>query len=83
MLYNKGVIYQQQEKLKPAINNYTQAIAINPHYASAYENRGFAYRQKGNKNKAIENLKKAMSLYQEQGKTKKYQKMQEILNQLR
>jgi tetratricopeptide (TPR) repeat protein len=40
----------------------SQAIRLNPNYADAYSNRGFAYNQKGQKNQAIADLEKAVSL---------------------
>ena len=35
-----------------AIADYTQAIRIDPKYTEAYNNRGIAYRKKGNDAKA-------------------------------
>jgi len=44
------------------ISNYTEVIRLNPNYASAYCLRGHVYRQLGQKNQAIQNFEKALSL---------------------
>jgi lipoprotein NlpI len=45
-----------------AIKDYDQAIALNPHYANAFNNRGNAYRCKGAYGHAIDDYNKAIGL---------------------
>ena len=40
------------KQYKEAIADYTEAIKLNPEYAQAYNNRGFAYRELGKKEEA-------------------------------
>lgn len=41
--FNHGLAYTDQGDYKSAIEEYTQAIQINPHYVDAYYYRGLAY----------------------------------------
>jgi tetratricopeptide (TPR) repeat protein len=56
-----------------AIAAYTQAIELSPRYAALYYNRGLAYWGAGNRQTALENLRKAAQLYKEQRKHTDYQ----------
>jgi len=40
--YNKGNIFYQQREFNDAINNYKEALNINPNYAEAWYNKGNA-----------------------------------------
>lgn len=46
-----------------AIWNFSEAIELDPLYATAYGNRGIAYSKLGNYEKAIEDYNKAIELY--------------------
>ncbi|MTJ08223.1 tetratricopeptide repeat protein, partial [Anabaena sp. UHCC 0204] len=59
-----------------AIDDFTQAITINPQYAKAYNNRGLAKSDLGDKIGAIKDLETAKQLYQQQGNTQNAQKSQ-------
>jgi tetratricopeptide (TPR) repeat protein len=74
-----------------AIEDYDQAITLNPQYARAFYNRGATYRKLGKKEKAIEDFKKAQELdpgivieeaEKTQASNKKAQDFQEILETL-
>jgi tetratricopeptide (TPR) repeat protein len=58
--FNRGVDYQDQDQLDLAIEEYTEAIAINPDFADAYLNRGVAYFEKGDFDQAIADYSKAI-----------------------
>ena len=45
-----------------AIEDFNRAIALNPNYADAYNNRGFVYIEKGNMTKAATDFQKACDL---------------------
>ena len=48
--------------LDQAIADYTQAIALDPKYAVAYNNRGIAYCDKGDLDQAIADYTQAIAL---------------------
>jgi tetratricopeptide (TPR) repeat protein len=62
-----------------AIQNYNGALDINPSFALAYRNRGSAYLQLGDKQKAIEDLCRAAELFDQQGNIDNYEEVQRIL----
>ena len=45
-----------------AIEDYDEAVALNPDYAEAYNNRGVAYEKKGDLDLAIQDYDKAIAL---------------------
>ena len=60
--YDRGVNYQEQGQLDLAIEEYTQAIALDPQLAEAYYNRGIAYGNKGDLDRAIADYGQAIAL---------------------
>ncbi|MHC5862077.1 tetratricopeptide repeat protein, partial [Nostoc sp.] len=66
-----------------AIEDYNQAIRINPNFAEAYYNRGIARASSGDDRLAIEDLQKAANLFQEQGSIAKYQAVIKKIKQIR
>ncbi|MBG1259638.1 tetratricopeptide repeat protein [Nostoc sp. BAE] len=56
-----------------AIEDFNQAIKINPNLAEAYYNRGSVRFNLGDKQGAIADLQKAADLFQQEGKTQDYQ----------
>lgn len=62
-LYNMlGLVCAQNNKINDAIQNYKEAIRINPKYIDAYNNLALTYYNLGEVNKAIENLQKALKI---------------------
>ncbi|MCY7324352.1 MAG: tetratricopeptide repeat protein [Phormidesmis sp. CAN_BIN36] len=53
-----------------AIENYNQAIELNPALAHPYYSRGLDYSAQGKKATALKDFQKAADLYQKQGNTK-------------
>ena len=47
-LFEQGYNAHSKGDVKQAIRDYTQAIALNPSYAEAYNNRGAIYRELNN-----------------------------------
>ncbi len=60
--YNRSVAYADQGQSDRAIEDYTQAIQINPDYSTAFTNRGNAYAAKGQYDRAIEDYDEAIRL---------------------
>ena len=57
--------WEERERLRPlykAIEDYTQAIRINPNDADAYFYRGYYYAELGNHNQAIEDYSQAIRI---------------------
>lgn len=62
-LYNMmGLVDAQNNKINMAIQNYKEAVRINPKYIDAYNNLALAYYNIGKVNEAIENLQKALEI---------------------
>jgi len=61
LYYNRGVLQDDRER---QIQDYTQAIRIDPNYASAYYNRGLAYRKQNRIDDAITDYTTALRIEQ-------------------
>src|SRR3989344_836245 len=59
--FEKGYKYDINKDYDNAIEAYTKAIALDPHY-SDYNNRGVAYYNKGQYDRVIEDYNKAISI---------------------
>jgi|SRR6266446_6952130 tetratricopeptide (TPR) repeat protein len=59
---NRGVAYKSKGEFDRALEDYNQAILLNPSFASAYNNRGVIYRLKGDYNRAIRDYDEAIWL---------------------
>ena len=63
-----------------ALTDFKKAIKINPNYAKVYNNRASVLIEKGNKQKAIQNLQKAAQIFKAQNNTTAYE---EVMNRLK
>jgi tetratricopeptide (TPR) repeat protein len=63
-----------------AIVDFNVVLRIDANYADAYKNRGLAHSRLGNKRSAIADLRKAASLYTEQGQIAAYK---QVLNKIK
>jgi uncharacterized protein YjbI with pentapeptide repeats len=64
--YAWGVAAAEKGNLKPAIDYFSQAIALKPDYAGAYLSRGVASYQSLDRKNALEDAKVAAKLFEEQ-----------------
>src|ERR1017187_5838324 len=59
---NRGVAYYERGEYDRAIQDFEQAIALNPKYALAFNNRCAAYHDKGEYDRAIQDCNQAIKL---------------------
>ena len=59
---NRAVVYKAQRRLDLALNDYNQALAIDPLYESAFYNRANLYREHGNYDLALADYTRAIAL---------------------
>lgn len=71
--HQQGLEKAKRGKYKEAIEDFTQAVCINPNYATAYKYRGLAYSRLGDDPAASADFQKAADLYLTLGNTKDYQ----------
>jgi lipoprotein NlpI len=60
--YNRGIAYFDKGDHDRAIQDYTQALRLNPNFAAAFNNRGNAYAAKDDYDRAIQNYDQALRL---------------------
>ncbi len=60
--YDYFIMAFEEENLEDKIRLYSKAIELNPDYSEAYNNRGVAYRKKGEYDRAILDFDKAIEL---------------------
>ncbi|HEX8492435.1 MAG TPA: protein kinase [Pyrinomonadaceae bacterium] len=60
--FNRGYECYAAKDYDGAIQNYDEAIELNPQYADAYNNRGAVYNDKGNYDQTIKDYNKAIEL---------------------
>ena len=64
----RGMALEKAGKLERALEDYNQAIALDPSYSEAYDNRGLLYQKKGRQDKAIEDFNRSILLDPSSGK---------------
>ena len=60
--YTRGMAASEKGEVELAIEDYTEAIALDPKFAEAYYQRGLAYRKKGEVELAIADYTQAIEL---------------------
>jgi tetratricopeptide (TPR) repeat protein len=75
--HQQGMEKAKRGKYKEAIEDFTQAVCINPNYATAYKYRGLAYSRLGDAPAASADFQNAADLYLKLGNTKDYQDVSE------
>ncbi len=61
-IYNKGNAHLNAGEFDRAIEDYDQAIKLDPNFARAFNNRGAMYERKGEFDRAIQDFDKAIAL---------------------
>lgn len=59
---NRGIVYNDLNKVEEALENYNIAIQLNPSYTDAYYNRGFAYLDTDDLDQAIADFSRVIEL---------------------
>ncbi|MEA5502423.1 hypothetical protein VB735_04720 [Halotia wernerae UHCC 0503] len=78
-LFEQGRAFGKQNLYQEAGINFTQAIAIDPNFAEAYAFRGSLRVLQNNPQEAIEDLQKALELFQARGDLVLANSMQELI----
>ena len=60
--YTRGIASSEKGEVELAIEDYTEAIVLDPKFAEAYYQRGLAYAKNGELDKAIEDYTTAIEL---------------------
>ena len=60
--FNRGVTWREMGDHDRAIQDYTEAIKLNPNFEQAFFNRGNAYEEKGQLERAIQDYNRAIEL---------------------
>jgi lipoprotein NlpI len=60
--FNRGRAWSDKGQFERAIQDFDQAIRLDPNYADAFNNRGIAFSGKGDYDHAIENFDRAIAL---------------------
>ena len=65
MVYTRGLSHAGQGDHPKAIEDFTEAIRLDPKYATAYYSRGLGWKEKKENDKAIAEYNEAIKLFQE------------------
>jgi tetratricopeptide (TPR) repeat protein len=77
-LLRRGQSHLVQKNMQAAIQDYSEAIRVNPNYALAYFQRAAAYLVLNNKPAAVQDYQKAADIYRIQGNMAAYQNARQI-----
>lgn len=58
--YNRGIMYRRKKDNEAALQDYDEAIRLNPRFAFAWYNRGNIYRDKNDDDRALTNYSEAI-----------------------
>jgi tetratricopeptide (TPR) repeat protein len=76
---NRGNAYRKKGDASRAIEDFDQALDLNPNLLFGYWNRGLAYEANGDRDKAVADLNKALSLNPDAATKKKIEaSLQEV-----
>lgn len=59
---NRGLAYGKKGQFDRAIQDYDQALRLNPRHPNAYVNRGVSYERKGQHDRALQDYKRANAM---------------------
>lgn len=82
LLCVRGGLLGREGKYEEAIQDFTNAVAINPQYANAYFSRAIAYESLEEREKSLEDAKKAKELYEQTGNEQAANSVKEIITRL-
>ncbi|NEQ63249.1 MAG: tetratricopeptide repeat protein, partial [Moorea sp. SIO4A1] len=77
-----GFVFALKKDYYEAIKNYDKAIILDPKLGEAFEYRGLAHSKLGNPKLALQDLRRAIQLYKEQGKNSDKQRVINTINNL-
>ncbi|MBE9222236.1 tetratricopeptide repeat protein [Cyanobacterium stanieri LEGE 03274] len=76
--YERGNSHHKLGNVSGAIADYTEAIKKDGNHAQAYHKRGILYLDSGERQKAVDDLRKASLLYFEKGEIESYHQAREM-----
>ena len=77
----RGFVYIMLLNPQKALEDFNQVIRLDPSSGDGYAGRGIAYGILSNQKKATEDIQKAMTIYEQQGKTEEIKKFKENFSQ--
>jgi tetratricopeptide (TPR) repeat protein len=64
---NRGIVFSKTGRDKEAIEDFTKALSLNPHFVRGYLDRGGYYEKSGNRGLALRDYEKACDMGSEAG----------------